>query len=601
MRKLLLFFYLITVGLSVNANTPTTVVAASLGAPILSYYPSTVTPTSFLISVSDTNATEVAIEIEAMGGGLTRTIIVPAGSNFNQSLTNLLPKTYFAVRARALGCATSTGCGTVSSWSPVMPVLTLVAAPPKATLTLENNCPSFVGFQIRIDERPEDISEFIIKRSFDGSNFHTLANIGPGERSYYDIGPAPGITTHYVVYTRNSTGLTVSNTLTVPVQAYVAPAAPQNLISSFSGKTDTQLHIIWENAPEDTHCGTNIRAAYYIMVKREGEADYSLYSLTYPATTDIYITGLKPNETVSYDVFSISDKNIFSGHAGGTDKTYGPASAPSNFIGVAYKDALNNSSIGLSWDHPLDDEDYFIIEVSEDGTNYLQLGKFKTAEVNTFKHEPIQEGVDYIYRIKAGNYLFGESDWVTTQKIMYPYSKAPNAPFGLSSKASTSGVDLTWYDDSNNEENFILERSVDDNQNFVELAKLGRNVITYTDKTVTAGKTYFYQVKAMNTIGSSAASNISEIKVIATSGVINEELIGLFPNPTLNYVTVNLPEGVSNQNVEISLLDQKNRTVYSKTFNSQKIEVNMSELKPGLYNLVIKSNEFKSSKKVYKY
>ena len=158
MRKFLLFFYLLVSGLSAVGQT--------LVSPILSYYPSTITPTSFLMSVSDANTTEVAIEIEAMGGGLTRTIIVPAGSNFNQSVTNLLPKTYFAVRARALGCATSTGCGTVSPWSPVMAVLTAVAAPPKPTITLENNCPSFVGFQIRIDERPEDISEFIINRYF---------------------------------------------------------------------------------------------------------------------------------------------------------------------------------------------------------------------------------------------------------------------------------------------------------------------------------------------------------------------------------------------------------------------------------------------------
>jgi hypothetical protein len=594
MRKFLLFFLWVSAVLTANGTKPTAVV--SLVAPSLSHESSNITPYAFVIGVSDVNASESGIQIEIKGIGMADTLNVPAGTNFNSNITGLLPKTWYTMRARALGAP-----GIESPWSTELYVRTAIASPPKATLILENNCPSFVGFQIRIDERPEDIAEFIIKKSFDGTNFYTIANIRGGERSYYDLDPSPGIITHYVVYSSNSTGLTVSQTLTVPVQAYVAPAAPQNVISSLNGKTDTQLHIIWENAPEDYQCRTNIRSSYYIMVKREGQTEYTLYSLTYPATTGIYITGLKPNETVSYDIFSISDNNIFSAHAGGTDKTYGPASIPSNFIGVAFKDALNNSSIGLSWDHPVDDEDYFVIEVSEDGTNFLQLGKIKTAEANTFKHQPIEEGVDYTYRIKSGNFLYGESNWVTTKKINYPYSSKPNAPIALSSKNSSGGVDLKWMDDSNNEENFVIERSVDNNLNFTELVKLNRNQITYTDKTVSAGKTYFYQIKAMNTLGSSAASNISEIKATAVTGSIDEALINIFPNPTLNFVTVDLPEGVKTNNVEISILDQKNTIVYSKTFNSQTIEVNMNELKTGLYNLVIKSDEFTSSKKVFKY
>jgi hypothetical protein len=120
------------------------------------------------------------------------------------------------------------------------------------------------------------------------------------------------------------------------------------------------------------------------------------------------------------------------------------------------------------------------------------------------------------------------------------------------------------------------------------------------DKTVTAGKTYFYQVKAINPLGSSKVSNISEIKVVTISGVLNSELINLYPNPALNYITVSLPDGLQYENIDISILDQMNRPVLSKVFNTQSFEVNLSQLKPGLYNIVITSENFKTSKKVFK-
>jgi hypothetical protein len=370
--------------------------------------------------------------------------------------------------------------------------------------------------------------------------------------------------------------------------------------SSTVNKTDTQLNITWENPPQDFDCGTNIRSSYYVMIKREGDADYKLYEIIYPTASGIIIKGLKPNERVEYDIFSLSDKGIFSEHRRGVDNTFGPASKPTNLIGVAFKDAVNNSSIGLSWDHAPQDEDYFIIEASKDGINFSVLGKIKDGN-NTFKHEPIEEGVDYIYRVKAGNYRYGESDYVVTQPIKFAYSAKPNAPYGLKAVAFGSKVDLKWYDDSNKEENYIIERSVDNKTSFVELKKLDRNATSYTDNTVTSGKTYFYQVKAANTLGSSAASNIVEVKITAGTGVLSNSEVSIFPNPTLNFITVNLPTDLSFETLNISILDQSNLEVYNKNYNSKVVKINLEELKSGVYTLLIKTESESSSRKIVKY
>ena len=592
MRNIFLLFSLIFSGFAVFAQP--------LVAPTLTDFPSTITTSSFLIGITDTNLSEVALEVEIEGGGTTRLTILTPGSYLQHSVVNLVPKTFYRVRARALNCATSVACGDIGPWSQPYYTTTKVAAPVAPIVKLDNNCARFVSISWEIPARAEDITNFVVHRAFDGVTFHKIGTLPGYQRNLFDLGIVAGVPATYIVFAENSTGITSSNRITVPVKAFVAPLPPINVKSSTVNKTDTQLNITWENPPQDFDCGIDIRSSYYVMIKREGDADFKLYEIIYPTASGIIIKGLKPNERVEYDIFSLSDKGIFSEHRRGVDNTYGPASKPTNLIGVAFKDALNNSSIGLSWDHAPQDEDYFIIEASKDGVNFDVLGKIKDGN-NTFKHEPIEEGVDYIYRVKAGNYKFGESDYVLTQPIKFAYSAKPNTPYGLKAVASGSKVDLKWYDDSNKEENYIIERSVDNNSSFVELKKLDRNTTSYSDITVTSGKTYFYQVKATNTLGSSAASNIVEVKITAGTGVLSNSEVSIFPNPTLNFITVNLPNDLSFETLNISILDQSNLEVYNKNYNSKVVKINLEELKSGLYTLLIKTESETSSRKIVKY
>ena len=591
MRKIFFLLSLIFSGFGVFAQP--------LVAPSLQDLPSSITTSSFLIRIADTNPSEVRIEIEVQGGGVTKSNIVPAGGTFNFNAVNLQPKTTYTVRARALNCTAVSGCLDLGPWSSTYYITTKVAAPVAPILNLVNNCANFVGISWEISARAEDITNFVVMRAFDGVTFQTVGTLPGNQRNLYDLGIAAGVPATYIVFAENSTGQTPSAKLTVPVKAFVPPMPAINVQSSTVNKSDTQLNIVWENPDQDFACGTNIRSSYYVMIKREGDTEFKVYDIIYPNANGIIIKGLKPNERVEYDIFSLSDKGLFSEHRLGVDNTYGPASKPTNFIGVAFKDAVNNSAIGLSWDHAPKDEDYFVIEASKDGVNFMTLGKIKDGN-NTFKHEPIEEGVEYIYRIKAGNYLFGESDYVLTQPIKYAYSAIPNAPYGLSGVISAAKVDLKWYDDSNKEENYILERSVDNNTSFVELKKLDRNTTSYTDNTVTAGKTYYYQVKAVNTIGSSAASNVFQAKIAGGSGTLNTE-ISIYPNPTLDFVTISNESLSTSESFEVSIIDQNNMEVFKRTYRTKNVKINLEDYKTGVYNLIIKNPTETISRKIVKY
>src|SRR5690606_5874553 len=64
----------------------------------------------------------------------------------------------------------------------------------------------------------------------------------------------------------------------------------------------------------------------------------------------------------------------------------------------------------------------------------------------------------------------------------------------------------SWKDNSDNEDKFVIERSVD-SAPFAVLGEVETNVSTYTDE-VEVGKDYAYRVRAVNEFGSSDFSNV---------------------------------------------------------------------------------------------
>jgi FtsP/CotA-like multicopper oxidase with cupredoxin domain len=94
----------------------------------------------------------------------------------------------------------------------------------------------------------------------------------------------------------------------------------------------------------------------------------------------------------------------------------------------------------------------------------------------------------------------------------------PAAPSGLSAAAvSSSVIDLSWLDNSNDETGFNIERSLD-GTNFSPLTSVGANVVGYSDTGLSPDTTYWYRVNAENSSGTSAWSNSASDTTLTDTG-----------------------------------------------------------------------------------
>jgi len=97
----------------------------------------------------------------------------------------------------------------------------------------------------------------------------------------------------------------------------------------------------------------------------------------------------------------------------------------------------------------------------------------------------------------------------STDTLTVTYTIPPPAePTGLTATATSSTqINLTWTDASNNESGFKLERKTGAGGTYAQIATPATNATSYSDTGLAASTTYFYRIRSTNTAGDSAYSN----------------------------------------------------------------------------------------------
>lgn len=117
----------------------------------------------------------------------------------------------------------------------------------------------------------------------------------------------------------------------------------------------------------------------------------------------------------------------------------------------------------------------------------------------------------------AGDFSYATKEWATVSQrpkltVTYTPPPIPTLPSNLSATAaSSSQVNLSWTDNSNNETGFRIERSTD-GSNFSQIATRGAGVTNYSNTGLDSCTRYYYRVRAYNGGGDSEYSNTANAK-----------------------------------------------------------------------------------------
>jgi hypothetical protein len=150
--------------------------------------------------------------------------------------------------------------------------------------------------------------------------------------------------------------------------------------------------------------------------------------------------------------------------------------------------------------------------------------------INTYN--PAGVSVNFSTTLSTGNYYLAIEGVGTGDPLQGYYSDyaslgeynisgavaaPPAAPGGLTATAaSSSQINLSWTDASNNESGFKIERSLN-NSTWTAVTTVGQNVTSYSNTGLTAGTLYYYRVRATNASGDSANSNVASATTSAAA------------------------------------------------------------------------------------
>lgn len=169
--------------------------------------------------------------------------------------------------------------------------------------------------------------------------------------------------------------------------------------------------------------------------------------------------------------------------------------------------ASSPTQVNLTWADNSANETGFRVERKTGNGSYSQITTVG-ASVTGYNDASASPVTTYTYRVRAYNAV-GDSGNSNEASATTP-DTLPAAPSSLTATpTSSSTVNLAWSDNSGNEAGFKVERKTGAGGTYSQIASLAAGVTGYSDSGLSGSTLYYYRVRAHNTAGDSAYSNVA--------------------------------------------------------------------------------------------
>ncbi|MBI4403058.1 MAG: fibronectin type III domain-containing protein [Deltaproteobacteria bacterium] len=429
--------------------------------------------------------TGFVIERASQDSGPFNQIAIETGTSHSDA--NLVAG-HYSYRVKALGPQGQSEYSNVAS-------VELQALAPASPSNLTATVVSRTQIDLNWQDSSNNEDQFLIERRIAPNSFQALASLPSPATSYSDSTlslPANADSTiEYRVRAANEVGNSdFSNIATVMVPAInPAPTAPSNFTAT--AVSANQIDLRWQDNSTN-ESGFKIERSSGDGASFEEIAQVEANVSTYEDS------GREPGHSFTYHLTAWNDNGDSAAvSVSATTFSLSLPERPTDLTASA-----SGSAITLSWQQDtVTNVVNFKVERKID--NDFSLAGTVDAPTLTYEDSSVAAQTQYTYRVQACN-TSGCSPY--SDPVEARVSDALLAPSDLSGKsASLTQIDLTWKDNSSEENGFIVERS-DDGETFNEVGRVGQDSVSYKDP-VDKIISFRYRVRAYYMDNLSSPSN----------------------------------------------------------------------------------------------
>ena len=363
-----------------------------------------------------------------------------------------------------------------------------------------------------------------IKRSTDeDGTYKVVKTIKSGNTtSYKDTSVKAGKTYYYTVETMVKTGDNI---------CYSGDSA------SMEGRTAKKAKIKYAVSNGSNQIEVNwgaVSGAYGYRIKRSTSKNGTykvVATLKGKNNTTYQDKKLKTAKTYYYKIETINKVNGKKGYSGNSAAVSAKTLKTTSITAVK---ATGSTSVRLEWKAVDGASGYQIYRSTSKDSGYKKVGQVKGKNTKKYEDKTLEAGKTYYYQVRAYKSNSAKNGVASFSKAQKAWT-IKQVVFSQITSDSKNQVTLGWKKVSK-AQGYDIYRSDKSNSGFEKIASISSgSTLTYTDKGVKSGNTYYYKIAATYKIKGSAGrgsySKVTEVAVLKQGSISS---ITLGDNNVLN-------------------------------------------------------------------